>query len=170
MADLDLSFRAQSLDNQSLDPVEVNKHRLTEEDMSERQKLAQKTSKVSLDGTQVFSEDSHTASLYGDEFLLKTPSDQLDDAGRVAPIVCYGHVPDETPASWSSDVVEAVVGFAERIGRTISGESQKKAHYGAEAILKKKRRNRRRREILLWSAFMAVLSVVVVVLWIIFKK
>ena len=79
MADLKLSFRAQSLDNQSLDPVEINNQRLTEEDVSERQEFAKKISKVSLDGIRVFSEGAHTASLHGDEFLLKTPSDQLDE-------------------------------------------------------------------------------------------
>ncbi len=170
MADLDLSFRAQSLDNQSPDPAEINNRRLTEENVDERQELAQKISRVSLDGTQVFSEGSHVVSLHHDEFLLKTPSDQLDDAGRTAPLLCYGHVPEDPQESWPSEVVTAVVGFAERIGRTISGESQKKAHHGVEAIVKKKRKDRSRRKVLLWSAFLAVLSVVAVVLWILFKK
>ena len=135
MADLDLSFRAQSLDNQSLDPVEVNNQRLTEEHVGERQEFAKKISKISLDGIRVFSEGAHTASLHDHEFLLKTPSEQLDDAGRIAPLLCYGSVPDEPPVSWSRDVVKAMVGFAESIDRTISPESQEIAGRGVDTIL-----------------------------------
>ena len=196
MADLDLSFRAQSLDNQSPDPVEINKHLLGKEDLGERQELAQKISKVSLSGTQVFSKGSHTASLHGEEFLLKTPSGQWDDDGRTAPLLCYGCVPDEPLDSWPGDVVKAVVGFAERIGRTVSPKNQKIAHRGVDAILaavKKKRRMyvmgtllavggflivaikctikmmrfRRHRKKVLWGA--GGLMIALTVIWIIYK-
>ena len=162
MNDLALSFRAQSLDNQSPDPVEVNKHLLGKEDVGGRQELAQKISKVSLDGTQVFSEGSHTASLQGDEFLLKTSSNQLDEAGRIAPILCYGCVPDEPLDSWLGDVVKAVVGFAERIGRTISEDNQEMVRLGVEAIISAKEQQKRRsrmRVILILVIVVAVLGV-----------
>ena len=170
MAKLNLWFRAQSLDNQSPDPVEFNNQRITEEDVGKRQELAQKTSKVSLDGTRVFAEGSHTASLHGNKFLLKTPSDQLDDAGRIAPLLCYGCVPDEPPASWSSDVIKAMVGFAERIGRTISATTQETAHRGVEKIIKKKWINRLRQKVLWWAALLILLSVVASILWAIFVR
>lgn len=143
---LALSFSAQSLDNQSLDPIEVNSHLLAEDELTARQKFAKKISEVSLNGAEVFSEGSHTAFLYSDKFLLETPSDQLDNAGRIAPILCFGHVPDEPPKSWSSDVVNAMVGFAGRIGRTVSDDSQKVACQGVEEILKLQKKNRRRRK------------------------
>lgn len=161
MAKLNLSFRAQSLDNQSPDPVEVNDQCLKEEDIDKRQELAKKISKVSLEGTQVFSEGVHTASLYGDEFLLKTPSDQLDDAGRITPITCYGRVPTLPPASWSGDVVKAVVEFAERIGRTISDKSQAIAGRGVGSILTAEKQNRMRLRLtgkMLWGAGILLIS------------
>ena len=170
MANLNLSFRSQSLDDQSPSPVEVNNQRLAEEDVKERQEFAQKISKVSLDGTEVFSEGLHTASLYGDEFLLQTPSDQKDDAGRISSIVCYGHVPEKPPASWSGEVVKAVVGFAERIGRTISPENQEIAGRGVDAIsaeAQKKRKMRVTVRNLLWG--LGVLVIVVSVLGVIYK-
>lgn len=170
MADIDLSFRAQSLDNQSLDPVEVNNQRLTEEDVKERQEFAEKISKVSLDGTRVFSEGVHTASLDGDEFLLKTPSEELDDAGRIALLLCYGSVPDEPPASWSGDVVKAVVGFAERIGRTISPESQEIASRGIDAILSEAEKKNRMYGMMgkvLWG--IGALVIILAVLGVIYK-
>ena len=146
MTNLSLSFRAQSLDNQSPDPVEINGEILEEEDVDKRQELIKKISKVSQ-GTKVFSEDVHTAFLHGDEFILQTPSDQLDAAGRISPILCYGHGPDEPSPG---EVVEALVRFAEDIDRTISDVNKKKAHQSVEAIVieKKKRRNRK----ILWLA------------------
>lgn len=162
MSDLPLSFRAQSRDNQSPDPVEINDKSLTEED------LIKKISNVSKEGTKVFSEGVHTAFLHGDEFILQTPSEQLDEAGRIAPILCYGPVPDVPQESWPSDVIKAVVGFAGRIGRTISGDCQKKARHGVKAVIKKKQRNRRRRKILYWMPLF--LCLLAVVLWVILKK
>ena len=130
-----LSFLAQRLDNQDPTHMELNQHPLAEGNVAERQELARQISEVSLDGSQVFSEESHAAFLLDDKFLLKTPPDQLDDAGRISPIVCYGRVPEPPPASWSGDVIKAVVGFAERIGRTISPKSQEIAGRGVDAIL-----------------------------------
>ena len=142
-----LWFRAQSLDNQSLDPMEVvdlmeveNKRYLSEEDVAERQKLAQEISEVSSKGEEVFSKNSHSAFLHGDKFLLKTPSDQPDESGRIAPLLCYGHVPDDPPKSWSGEVVDFLVGFAKGIERTVSDESQKVAHEGVQKIVEERKR------------------------------
>ena len=166
-----LSFSAQSLDNQSLDPVEVNGHFLAKEKLIARQKFAKKISKVSLNGTEVFSEGSHTAFLYGDKFLLETPSDQLDNDGRVAPILCHGHVPDEPSESWADDVVNAIVGFAGRIGRTISDDKQEMAHRGVEAILEKQKKNRRRRKMVRRAVGVLIVLVVLGIIYeIVFRK
>ena len=135
MKNLALSFLAQRLDNQDPTHMELNQRPLAEGNVAERQELARQVSEVSIDGSQVFSEESHAAFLLDDKFLLETPSDQLDDAGRIAPIICYGRVPETPPVSWSSDVVKAVVEFAERIGRTVSARSQRIAGRGVDAIL-----------------------------------
>ena len=165
-----LSFSAQSLDNQSLDPVEVNGHFLAKEKLIARQKFAKKISKVSLNGTEVFSEGSHTAFLLDDKFfLLETPSDQLDDGGRIAPILCYGLV--QPTESWADDVVNAIVGFAERIGRTISDDKQEVAHRGVEAILEKEKKNRRRRKMVRRAVGVLIVLVVLGIIYeILFKK
>lgn len=177
-----LSFRAQSLDNQTTDPMEVNRYFLAEDDVTERQDLAQKISEVSSNGTnsfpegshtafRSFPEGSHTAFLYGDKFLLKTPSDQLDNAGRIAPLLCYGHVPDDPSESWSDDVVNAMVGFAERIGRTISDDSQKVARHYVVAILETKKRIRRRRQMVRGAVVvLIVLAVLGIIYEILFRK
>ena len=143
MKNLDLSFRAQRLDNQDPDYMELNQKRLAEEDVTERQKLARQISEVSLGGSQVFSEGYHAAFLLDDKFLLDTPSDQLDEAGRIAPIICYGRVPPKPPESWPGDVVEALTGFARSIDGTVSEKDT--ARRGVKAIVKRKRRNSRLR-------------------------
>ena len=154
MKNLDLSFRAQRLDNKNPDHMELDQRPLAEGDVTERQKLARQISEVSLRGSQVFSEEHHAAFLLDDKFLLDTPSDQSDDAGRIAPIICYGRVPEPPPESWSDEVVKAVVGFAERIGRTVSPKSQEIAGRGVDAILAGAQKQNRMRVMgkMLWGA------------------
>ena len=172
MANIDLSFRAQSLDNQSPDPVEVKDRRLTEEDVVERQELAQKISKISLEGTRVFSEGLHNAFLHGDKFLLETPSEQLDVGDIKAPILCYGRVPEQPPMSWSSDVVKAVVGFAERIGWKVSAQNQEVAGRGVDTVLAEAQKKSRMRVRIPWKTVLwgvGALVIVLSVIWVIYK-
>lgn len=165
-----LSFYAQSLDDRSPDHVEVNNRLLTEDD--ECQDLAQKISEVSLNGDEVFSKNWHSAFLLDNKFLLETPSDERDDADRIAPILCYGHVPDEPPVSWSIDVVNAMVRFAERIGRKVSDDSRERACEGVKAILEAEKKNqlRMRRKMLGVTALLIVLGVVSILWGTFFKK
>lgn len=168
MENLALSFRAQRLDNQDPDHMEIDQYSLAEEDVAERQELARKISEVSLHGSEVFSEGSYAAFLLSDRFLLKTPSDPLDEAGRIAPIICYGRVPDEPPESWPGDVVEALNAFAGRIGRTV--KDAKEARCAMEAVVNKKRRDSIRRKALCTAVVAIVLVVICIIYWIVFKK
>ena len=167
---LALSFSAQSLDNQSLDPVEVNSHLLAEEEVTERRNLTEKISEVALNGAEVFSEGSHTAFLLGNKFLLEASSDQLDNAGRIAPILCYGHVPDKPSESWSGDVVNAMAGFAGRIGRTVSDDSRKVARRSVEAILEIVKKNRRRRKMVRGAVGVLIVLAVLGIIYEIFYR
>ncbi len=170
MENLTLSFRAQRLDNQDPDHMEIDQYSLAEDDVTERQELARKISEVSLHGFEVFPKGSHAAFLLNDKFLLKAPSDQLDEAGRIAPIICYGRVPDDPPESWSGDVVEALNAFAEGIGRTVSKKNAKVARRALEAVLNKKRRDSIRRKAL-WTVVVAIVLVVIcIIYWIVFKE
>ena len=135
-----LSFLAQSLDNLSPDPIEVDGHEA--KDQEERQRLVQHISQVSISGTRVFSEDFISAFRRGDEFILEIPSDRKDSAGRIAPIICYGHVSKEPDQSWPDDVVDAIRAFASSIGRGVSDQAA--ARRGIEAVLKKNRLERQR--------------------------
>ena len=170
MKNLDLSFLSQRLDNQDPDHMELNGCQLAEEDVDKRQKLDRQISEVSWDGSQVFSEEYHAAFLLDDKFLLKTPSDQRDEAGRIAPILCYGRVPPEPSELWPGDVVEALIAFAGRISRTVSEKSAEVARRAVETVVKKKRRNRIRRKAQWITVFAVGLAVVWIIYWLLFKK
>ena len=178
---LNLSFLAQRLDNEDHDHMAiqdpghtaVNESLITdlaEEDVDKRQKLDRQISEVSWDGSQVFSEGYHAAILLDDKFLLKTPSDKLDDAGRVAPIICVGPIPDDPPVSWPRDVVEALIAFAGHIRRTVCKNSADAARRAVEAVVKKKQRNLARRKALWVAAFAIGLAVVGIIYWTISKE
>ena len=130
----ELSFQAQSLDNLALDPMEVNGCPLEEKDKEERKRLVQRIDQVSKSGTRVFSEGSISAFRLGNEFILEIPSDQKDSAGRIAPIICYGHVSRESEKSWPDEVVSAIRDFANRIGRGVSDQAA--VRRGIEAVKK----------------------------------
>ena len=61
MKNIVLSFLAQRLDNQDPTHMELNQRPLAEGNVAERQELARQISEVSLDGSQVFYEESHAA-------------------------------------------------------------------------------------------------------------
>ena len=56
----------------------------------------------------------------GDWAILNVPSDQLDEAGRIAPMTYHVNIPRGDTSGWASQVADDVEGFAERIGRTVS--------------------------------------------------
>ena len=174
MKDLDLSFLAQRLDNQDPDHMAIQDRddlvELAEEDVDKRGKLDRQISEVSWDGSQVFSKEHHAAFLLDDKFLLKTPSKERDEAGRIAPILCYGRVPSEPSESWPGDVVDALIAFAGRIKRTVPEKSAEVARRAVEAVIKKKRHNRIRRKAQWITAFAVGLSVVWIIYWLLFKK
>ena len=165
-----LSFLAQRLDNQELDHMELDQCPLAEEDVDERQELDSQIAKVSLDGSQVFTKGYHAAFLLDDKFLLETPSDQSDDAERVAPIITYGCIPNDPPESWSGDVIEALTTFAGSIDRTICKKNAKVAQSAMDAVLKKKQHDSIRRKVL-WTAVVAIVLVVIcIIYWIVSKE
>ena len=172
MGDLNLVFRAQRLDNQDPDHMEANECRVTEEDVDKREELDRQISNVSWDGRKVFSEGFHAAYLLDNEFLLRTPSEPLDDAGRIASILCYGPVPSEPPNTWSRSVVNALAAFAGRIeeNRTISEKSAEVARNALEIIVKKKRIANKRRQALRPVAIALGLAVIGIIFWIFFRE
>ena len=137
MKNIRLSFRAQRLDNTGPDHMEVGRHLLSEGSIVERQKFAQDISRISIHDSQVFSDRYHSAFLLNGKFLLKTPSDQLDNADRVATIITYGSVPDDVPQNWPNDVVAELTGFAGRIGRTICKENREVAQCAMQFVVEK---------------------------------
>lgn len=159
-------FLAQRLDNQEIDHIEIDGYLLDEMDVTEREVVDFKISEVSMDGAQVFTENHHVASVYKDIFLLETPSDQLDNAGRIAPIITYGHIPDKISPSWSSDVLNSLTKFAGRIDRTISKQNMEIAQRAMQSVIAKTSRDRIFRNSI-WMGFGII--IIAIIYWILFS-
>ena len=161
------AFLAQRLDNKDFDHIELEHRSLSKKDMDKRQKLDSKISKISLEGTQIFSDGYHVLFVLNNEFLLKTPSDQLDNTGRIAPIITYGYVPHGVPqSSWPNDVVAALTDFAGRIDRTICKKNQEIAKRAMQYVVNKKRQSLFRK--LSWIGFGVIIFCIIC--WLVFNK
>ena len=138
-----LSFRAQSLDNLAPDPMMEENGKILE-DQEHRQELVRYISRVSIDGSQVFSKGDISVFRYGNDFILEVPSDRRDSAGRIAPIICYGKIAGKPDNSWPDTIVKAIRDFAGYIGRGVSDEDASSARHGLEELVKKNTRTYRR--------------------------
>ncbi len=159
-------FLAQRLDNREIDHIELDGYLLNEMDVNDREAVDLKISEISMNGVQIFTENSHTASVRKDMFLLKTPSDQLDNAGRIAPIITYGHIPDKISSSWSSDVLNSLTKFAGRIDRTISKKNMEIAQRAMQYVIAKTSRDRIFRNSI-WTGFGII--IIAIIYWILFS-
>jgi hypothetical protein len=111
----ELAFWAQALDNLSADEMEIR-----EEDLS-RDQVASLSTSVARSGTKIYNEVGVQLVANDHLFVLEVPCAQRDQAGRIAPIVCFGEYNfggfgDEDRGEL---VVKALNEFANHIGRTI---------------------------------------------------
>ena len=135
-------FRSQSLDDESPDHVQISGKCVV--DTLDRRKLAQNIDEVARNGrplhdgqsSRSVGSDVAAPVFHNDRFTLRIRVEELDDAGRQTAIVCYGRVPRKPPMDWPCCAVTEMHAFADRIGRTISYETQEEARRGLEMILK----------------------------------
>jgi hypothetical protein len=114
-----LSFKAQALDNTSPDLYQIGDELLSVEDQARRRQVANMISEVAQEGTHLLKADGAELIVRRPCFLAQVYSEQLDHAGRQAPILCCGEF------SHSDDpqgIIQAIDGFAAKIGRTVDPE------------------------------------------------
>jgi hypothetical protein len=99
-------------------------------------------SSVVNSGSRIFSERGVELSEDGHRFVVKVPSEQPDQAGRTAPIVCYGEYDAHIDEALGASVAAGIKDFAHRIGRTIHSDDVKVTQ-NAFTVLKKKLLRRR---------------------------
>jgi hypothetical protein len=113
-----LVYGAQALDNASPDHINLRGEELLPEDTMRRQEAVSLVSNVVKSGSLIFNEGGVQLTEDGHGFVVEVPSEQLDQAGRTAPIVCYGEYDARIDKAFRAFVATGINDFAHRIGRT----------------------------------------------------
>ncbi|WP_139026540.1 hypothetical protein [Achromobacter arsenitoxydans] len=126
---------AQALDNASPDHFEMLGKMLDAEDTVQRQKAVSLVSSVIKKGSRVREQSGVILTADRRHFILEVPSAQCDNAGRTAPIVCYG---DYRPFSnsHSDSAATALDDFTRKIGRTLRPEHRALVRESLESLKK----------------------------------
>jgi hypothetical protein len=117
-----LTYWAQALDNSSSDHIVALGEELSPDDSEGRQHAVSQVSDVIRGGTCIFEEDGVRLTADQRHFVLEIPSEQRDQVGRIAPIVCYGHYDRaQNNVLWAS-VAAGLRDFSRHIGRSLQSE------------------------------------------------
>ena len=106
----DLSFWAQSLDNQSPDVIFKDGEELSDDEL--RQRLVSEIYEVPKSNIEVLTIDSSVSVRYSyPKFVIEAVPTEKDQVNRLAPIVIYGVLPNDWSEIWSKDVCSEIEKF-----------------------------------------------------------
>lgn len=140
----DLSFWAQSLDNQSPDIIFQNGQELSDDEL--RRKLVSEIYEVPRNNVEVSPTDSSIAIRYSHtKFVIEAIPEEKDQANRLAPVIIYGELPDEWDnwnGQWAKEVCHEIKKFVSiELRRTLDSGVLRDIEDGLDKIAKKKRAN-----------------------------
>ena len=102
-----LSFWAQSLDNQAPDII-INDRQVLSDDES-RQKIVSEIYKLPTKDIKISSYDSSVTVRYSHpRFVIEVIPAEKDRVNRLAPIIIYGQFPKECPSDWVNNVCNEI--------------------------------------------------------------
>jgi len=144
-------FWAQALDNTSPDHIEMNGEEIPAVDPARRQKAVSTVGAVSRSSR--FSIECRDVRLAANSthFVVEVPSVELDTAGRIAPLICYGPHHGYEDKQLGVKIVEGVLGFADRLGRNVSADNISDAHQALANLRAALKRAERMRKIAMGS-------------------
>jgi hypothetical protein len=128
---------AQALDNASPDHFDFRGAELSLEESDRRQEAVSLVSRVIKRGARIYEENGVLLTADDRHFVVEVPSAQLDNAGRTAPIVCYGEYDGRVGVALAPAAAAALSDFAKRIGRTLQPEHFKLVQDSFETLKKK---------------------------------
>lgn len=137
------AFQAQSLDNRSPDLLRLAGS-LDELRGPAREQTYSAMADISSLGETLFSQDGVRLVAKGGSAVLQVVPKERDEAGRLAPIICWVETgASDAAAAGDADAVWAsVLRFSEAIGRSYT-DTTRSAVYGALDVFKKKNRRSR---------------------------
>jgi hypothetical protein len=135
----DLSFWAQSLDNQSPDVIFKDGEELSDDEL--RQKLVSEIYEVPKNNIEVLPADSVVTVRYSyPKFVIEAIPTEKDRVNRLAPIIIYGVLPNDWSEVWSKDVRNAIENFvSSRLKRTLDSSALIAIQNWLNETLKKKK-------------------------------
>ena len=164
-----LILRAQALDNASPDLFEfVGYNNPTDEPTQEQ--AARMIFAVIKGAKHVFDDNGMRLTVDDTHFVARVLCEERDIAGRGAPIVCYGECDLLCTDTLSDNVVTALVGFAERIERTIQPNHLELVRKYFDHLKKKAIQPQRSRNLAMWIAAAATAVLLLVILMILLNE
>jgi hypothetical protein len=135
-----LSFWAQSLDNQSPDIIFKDGEELSDDKL--RQKLVSEIYEIPKNNIEVLSADSAVTVRYSyPKFVIEAIPTEKDQVNRLAPIVIYGILPDNLSEIWIKEVCTGIEDFvSSRLKRTLDNSALVAIHDWLSEILEKKKK------------------------------
>ncbi len=135
----DLSFWAQSLDNQAPDVIFKDGEELSDDES--RQKLVSEI--YEFPKSEVVPDVSAVTIRYSyPKFVIEAIPTEKDQANRLAPIVIYGILPDDPSEFWVEDVCNEIENFiSKNLKRTLDNSALVAIQDWLSEALKKKREN-----------------------------
>jgi hypothetical protein len=137
-----LSFWAQSLDNQSPDIIFKDGEELSDDKL--RQKLVSEIYEIPKNNIEVLSANSAVTVRYSyPKFVIEAIPTEKDQVNRLAPIVIYGILPDNLSEIWIKEVCTGIEDFvSNRLKRTLDNSALVAIHdWLSETLEKKKKAN-----------------------------
>ncbi len=155
-----LIFWAQALDNTSPDHLKVRGKALLANDEFGRQQAVSDVTRVIKSGSRVFERQGLRLTADSRNYVLELPSNERDQVGRIAPIVCYGDTESLLKQGSESEVLNELQNFAEEISRALS-DGHLEIAMQAFDVLKKKSKTKHK---ILIGLIIVMLLVVVAIL------
>lgn len=149
-----LSFWAQSLDNQAPDIIFRDGEELLDDDA--RQKLVSEIYEIPKSNIKRFSTDSDfTVRCRYPKFVIEAIPTEKDQIDRLAPIVIYGVLPNDWSEIWVQDVCNEIEDFvSSRLKRTLDRSTITAIQDWLNETLKKKKVELERRSTNLIQRFL----------------
>jgi|APMI01.1.fsa_nt_gi hypothetical protein len=112
-------FWAQSLDNTSPDHFMDQGVDLLAEEKQGRQKIVSLIYEVAKRGRRRYDASGVALTATRRDFVLEVPMVELDVVGRSAPVTVYGVMAVDFDREFEDALIQEIIGFSERIGRTV---------------------------------------------------
>lgn len=151
-----LSFWAQSLDNESPDFIYRNGEKLSNDEL--RQQFVSEIYEFPAKKLESFPSDSSISIRYSDpKFVIEAIPSQKDQANRLAPVLIYGEFPDNPSSEWVDNVCDEIEKFIQdKLGRTLDSNTLRAINNWLNKILDEKKKKSK--------AFNWIVSLILVIL------